>query len=190
MPLPSASTLKLDGRVKRLGLTTTERSDILVHAVGLDEEPVVENGGALVSLDLGIVRFRVKPRKARITVSSQVAWALNLDGVVSDFRANLTALDLRGIVMDGVFSDCSLDLPAPQGMVRIDIDGVVRGLSLRRPAGVPIRVTTDGPRKNFHLGTAVDAESDEEWDEGIAGYNISINGPVWGLGIAETPTKE
>ena len=40
MSLPSASTLKIDGHIKNLGLTSTGRRDVLIHGQGIDQEPV------------------------------------------------------------------------------------------------------------------------------------------------------
>ena len=186
MSLPSASTLKIDGHIKNLGLTSTCRRDVLIHGQGIDQEPDVTDAGRNIHLEVGGSPLGGAAASQRLVLTNAVQWSLVFDGVGSWIRANLSGLDLGGLELDGVFSNCSFDLPVPTSPVRIVVDGVVRGLSLRRPAGVPVTVSIDGPARKLDLGSAIlaDGAPASAADMGV-GYEVIIDGPVWNLTISE-----
>lgn len=192
MSLPFASTLRIDGHIKNLGMTSTARPDVLIHGQGIAQEPVVTDGGRDINLDVGGYRPEGGDEPRRLVLSHFVKWSLVFDGAGTQIRANLTGLDLESLKLDGAFANCSFDLPVPKRPVQITADGIMRGLNLRRPAGVPVVVYMDGPGHNVDLGTATLGDPlfgrGKGNSNGAAlpiGYEVYIDGPVFGLRIAE-----
>ena len=205
MSLPPKSTLKLDGHIRNLGITSTHRHDVLIHGEGITHQPQVHDSGRDIHLDFGGKGTRGRDGRSsrglsqRLVLASAVKWSLIFDGAGSHVRANLSGLKLARVELDGAFSDFSLDLPAPDGMVTVSVDGFVRRLRLRRPAGVPVRIYVDGAARRLDLGSAVLVEDHsidarvgsnvengpEDGIEDWAGYRVYVSGAISGLSVRE-----
>lgn len=83
-------------------------------------------------------------RRARIALSTEVPWAIELDGGLTDLVGDLTGLRLERLEVEGGTNHVELMLPRPQGTVVVRFDGVASSIQLRRPAGVPIAVRLAG----------------------------------------------
>ncbi len=101
----------------------------------------------------GVVTFRY-PRRlwvlgggqsaAEVTLNATLPWWIVIHGGASEVTAELSQLDLAGLEVKGGMSKVRLELPAPTGMVPIQISGGASDITLRRPAGVDARVHLKG----------------------------------------------
>ncbi len=130
-------------------------------------------------------------RRARIELSADVAWTIELDGGLTDLTGDLGGVTLERLEVNGGTNHVDLVLPRPQGTVPVRLDGVASSIRFRRPAGVPVAVriaggvshlTIDGRRseqvggKRRYAGPGFD-ESPDRYEFEIAGgaSNVTIS---------------
>jgi len=114
-------------------------------------------------------------RRARIALSAEVPWAVELDGGLTDLAGDLGGLRLSRLDVEGGTNHVDLALPRPQGTVVVRFAGVASSVRLRRPAGVPVAIriaggvshlTVDGQRaeqiagKRRYVGPGFDGSPD------------------------------
>lgn len=90
---------------------------------------------------------------ATITLSSSVAWSIEIRDGVSGWDGDLRNLELAGIEVYGGVNRAELRLPRPTGMVPIRVTGGVSRLTLYRPVGVSARVHIGGGASKLALDT-------------------------------------
>lgn len=83
-------------------------------------------------------------RAAEVTLNSTIPWRIVLQGGGSAITAELGKLDLAGLKVKGGYSMIHLQLPAPSGVVPVQISGAASDITVRRPAGVAARVHLKG----------------------------------------------
>lgn len=83
-------------------------------------------------------------RRARVALSADVPWAIELDGGLTDLVGDLSGLRLERLEVEGGTNHVDLMLPRPQGTVVVRFAGLASSVRLRRPAGVPIAVRLAG----------------------------------------------
>lgn len=88
---------------------------------------------------------------ATLELSNRIPWDLHVNDAAAYLTATLTGLTLTSITFDAAIADITLDLPHPAGQVSIRIDGPVRNLQLRRPAGIAVSVRIDGGARNIRV---------------------------------------
>lgn len=86
-----------------------------------------------------------------LELSSRLPWDLHVSDAAANLTATLTGLNLASLTFEDAIADITLDLPDPVGEVAISIDGPVRNLHLRRPAGTPVGVGIDGGATNLSI---------------------------------------
>lgn len=126
------------------------------EALSEDALLVAESAGSPALVQVAGDRVTVRPAKASLVrraasallwsraattlrLSTVVRWAIAIHGA-SCVTADLRALQLSALQINGGASDVLLDLPRPVGVVRIRFVGGVRAVTLRRPKGVPVDV--------------------------------------------------
>lgn len=125
-------------------------------------------------------------RSARISLSSDIPWSIQLDGGLTDLTGDLSGIELERLAVDGGANHLDLTLPRPRGTVVVSLGGVASKVRLRRPAGVPValriaggvsHLTVDGQRteqvggKRRFVGPGFDAAPDRYEFEILGGAN-------------------
>lgn len=83
-------------------------------------------------------------RKARISLSADVPWAIELDGGLTNLTGDLSGVRLERLEVEGGTNHVDLVLPRPLGTVVVRLHGVASSVRLRRPAGVPVALRVAG----------------------------------------------
>ncbi len=83
-------------------------------------------------------------RAAEVTLSVAIPWRIVIQGNAAEITAELGRLDLAGLEVKGGYSMIRLELPAPSGVVPVRISGGASAVTVRRPAGVAVRVHLTG----------------------------------------------
>lgn len=91
--------------------------------------------------------------KSVMRLREDVPWGIEIRGGVSDVRAELGRATLKAIDIAGGASDVELDLGRPLGVCPIRVVGGVSQFTVRRPAGVGIRVRVKGGASDLSLDT-------------------------------------
>jgi hypothetical protein len=132
------------------------------------EQPTVKNQDGAVTIDFSGNRRHlfgsIGRRTLDISLSTQVAWTLNLSGGGINADANLSSGHLKGLSVSGGGVDLTVRLPAPQGTVPISVSGGGINAELHRPAGVAARVTVSGG------GSEIDADGSHR--SALAGSSV------------------
>ncbi|MGA2284099.1 MAG: MarR family transcriptional regulator [Candidatus Dormibacteria bacterium] len=79
-----------------------------------------------------------------VTLNATIPWALDIRGGASEMDLELSGLALSEMTMTGGASRIDLRLSRPVGTVPLRIRGGASRVSIRRPAGVPVRVRVSG----------------------------------------------
>ena len=89
-------------------------------------------------------RMSLRPPRGEIVLSGRVPWAIEGAFGMSDVRAELEDLDLRGLEISGGASAIEVRLPRPEAPTRVRIGGGASDVELVRPDGVPVGVHIGG----------------------------------------------
>lgn len=89
----------------------------------------------------------------RLRLATRVPWRLTVQGGLARFHADLRGLVLQGFTVMGGASAVTLDLPAPQGVVPLQIEGGARAVIIRRPPEVPVRLVVASEATQLALDT-------------------------------------
>ena len=85
-----------------------------------------------------------RSRRARIALSTEVPWAIELDGGLTDLTGDLGGVHLTRLDVEGGANHVDLSLPRPQGTVVVRLAGVASSVLFRRPAEIPVAVRIAG----------------------------------------------
>lgn len=122
-------------------------------------------------------------RPAEIVLNQSISWDIEVHGGASRLVADLRALQLRSLRLDGGASRLEVMLPAPSGTVTILILGGASNIAIRCPEGVSTRLCVEGGVTNlrFHerhigaAGGALDLRS-REYEDALARYDVAVTG--------------
>jgi hypothetical protein len=123
-----------------------------------------------------------------VRLSAAAPWAIVVRGGVSKLTADLRALELRGLAIQGGASELRVDLPPPRGAVVLRIGGGARAVTIRRPQGSAARLVVQGSAQQLTfdaqhfgaIGGAVRLESAGPRDAADR-YEIEVEGGASGL---------
>jgi DNA-binding MarR family transcriptional regulator len=90
-------------------------------------------------------------RSARIALSAEIPWTIELTGGITDITGTLEGVVLERVDVQGGANHVRLDLPAPRGTVGVRLAGVASSARFRRPAGVPAALRVDGGIAHLRL---------------------------------------
>jgi hypothetical protein len=76
---------------------------------------------------------------------------LIIEDPAANVSAALTHIPVVSVGFTGSIARVSLDLPRPMGVVHLHVDGAVRDLRLKRPAGVPVDTRILGAATDLHV---------------------------------------
>jgi hypothetical protein len=96
-----------------------------------------------------------------LSLSTRVAWEIDVRGGVSDVKGELEGLTLASLSISGGLSDVELDLGVPKGTCTVRLVGGASHWVVRRPRGVGARLSI--------LGGASRVALDESFFEAVGG---------------------
>jgi hypothetical protein len=129
--------------------------------------------------------------RSSMALREDVPWTIEFRGGVSEIRGDLGQATLRAVDIVGGASDVELHLGRPQGVCAVRVAGGVSQFTLRRPAGVGVRVRIKGGASDLSLDTfrfeAVGGQLRWEshgFPEADAAYDLEIVGGASQIRIA------
>lgn len=127
--------------IARLSLHADDRMTKLYQARFEGPIPKVsaKEGEVTIRYPRRLLGLGEKQGRAEIALSSAIPWRMVIQGGAAEVEAHLRGLKLAGLEIKGGFSLIRLDLPAPSGVVPIQISGGASEIEVRRPAGVAAR---------------------------------------------------
>jgi hypothetical protein len=132
--------------ISRLSLRADNRIAELYQARFEGPLPNVKTkeGAVTIRYPRRLLRLGEKQGAAEVALSAAIPWRIVIQGGAAEVAAELGGLDLAALVVKGGFSMIRLDLPAPSGVVPIQISGGASEITVRRPAGVAARAHFKG----------------------------------------------
>jgi DNA-binding MarR family transcriptional regulator len=85
-----------------------------------------------------------KQEVAKVALNIAIPWRITIQGGAAEVVAELGGLDLAGLEVMGGFNTIHLNLPAPSGVIPIQIIGGAPEIIVRRPANSAARVHFNG----------------------------------------------
>jgi DNA-binding MarR family transcriptional regulator len=132
--------------ISRLSLRADDRMAELYQARFEGPLPNVKTkeGAVTIRYPRRLLGLGGKQGAAEVALSAAIPWRIVIQGGAAEVAAELGGLDLAGLEVKGGFSMIRLDLPAPFGVVPIQISGGASEITVQRPAGVAARVKLKG----------------------------------------------
>jgi DNA-binding MarR family transcriptional regulator len=152
-PLPGASTrIVAEAGNSRLSLSGHCDPANLYQASFSGPRPEVRASGGTVSVRY---RFRgfLQRRTAEIALNPGIPWTVVLRGGLSDLRADLAALQLQGLDLNGGATSMDVRLPAPHGQVRLLLKGNATSAALSHPGGAALSLDISGNVEKLRFGS-------------------------------------
>lgn len=124
-----------------------------------------------------------RQRGARVGLSRDVPWVIDVSGGLSALEADLRSVQLRELSVSGGTDDVRLMLGRPDGTSRIRLSGGSRDVTVELPPGVALRMSVSGGardvrfehehRRNIHgsvmLGTAEASSAADRFELDLSG---------------------
>jgi hypothetical protein len=153
--------LTIAGGTTHVTIRATGSADTLCHAHFEGRLPEVYPYHGRVEIvyprfwPAGWLRSALLPERqaADLTLSAKVPWAISVRGGASHLDADLRKVQVRGFEVRGGTSHTELDLGRPSGTVPLHLRGGTSNLTLRRPAGVPVRLIIRGGASRLEFDT-------------------------------------
>lgn len=147
---------------------------------------------AVIQGDRVIVRRLRGGRRAELELNPAHAWRFQVQAPTWNTRLDLSGLDVRSIKVDSGAARVECLLPAPRGIVPIDISSGVAGVRLRRAPGVPIVADVSPGSLQLRLdGRLVSASTaDTRWEsrDGASSgshYRLKVNSGTMRVTVEE-----
>ena len=141
----AAARIIMETSASRLDFASTAPVGQLIVASFDGPRPDVRATGGTVT-----VRYRRQPvaafaaRRARIALSGEIPWSIELDGGLTDLTGSLDGVRLQRLDVEGGTNHLSLVLPRPSGTATVRLSGVASAVAFSRPAGVPVAIRLGG----------------------------------------------
>jgi len=174
----------------RLAFVGDSRPGELVRAGFEGPLPEVRSAGGLVTVRYRRRLLEVRSRSARVALSAELPWTIEVDGGLTDLDADLRRVRLAGLTIRGGANHLTLQLPAPEGTVRLAVAGGSSTVRVERPRQVPVvlrlrggvsHVRFDDQRVRSASGD-LELRSDD-FASAADRYEISLNGGASDLKI-------
>jgi DNA-binding MarR family transcriptional regulator len=123
----------------------------LVRARFVGPLPDVRAAGGTVTVRYRRRLLDVRSRSARIALSGDLPWSIEVDGGLTDLDGDLRPLRLAGLTVRGGANHLRLRLPAPEGTVRLSVTGGSSNVRFERPRGVPVVLRIRGGVSHFRF---------------------------------------
>lgn len=128
----------------RLALRAAEPAGELIRATFAGPPPDVRTAEGTVTMRYRRRLIDTRGREIDAALHPGPAWAVEIDGGITDLDADLRQLTFLGLEIRGGANHLRLRLPRPNGTVRIALAGGSSEARIARPAGVPVALTARG----------------------------------------------
>ena len=128
----------------RLSFLGPSRPGELVRASFVGPLPEVHAGAGLVTVRYRRRLLDVRSRSARVALSGELPWTIEIDGGLTDLDGDFRAVRLAGLTVRGGANHLRLRLPTPEGTVRLTVAGGSSSVRFERPSGVPVVLSLRG----------------------------------------------
>jgi hypothetical protein len=134
---------------------------------------------------------------AEVELNASVVWDVEVRGGASRFFADLRALRLGSLRLEGGAGRLEMDLPEPSGTVDVVVLGGASNVAIRRPTGVPARLRVEGGATHLTLdsrrigaaGGDLELKS-RGYDAATHRYDIAVTGGANNVGVDERRRAE
>ncbi len=113
--------------------------------------------------------------RGQVTLSGAIPWALDIRGGAAEMDLELSSLALTEMTMTGGASKVDFRLSRPVGTVPLRIRGGASRVTIRRPAGVPVRVRVTGGLSRLTLDSRRLASSGAGTVRDTPGYEAAVD---------------
>jgi len=104
----------------------------------------VKDGVVTIRYPRRLLGLGEKQGAAEVALSVAIPWWIAIQGGAAEAVAELGGLNLAGLEVKGGFNTIRLDLPTPTGRVPLRLAGGASEITVRRPAGVAVRINFKG----------------------------------------------
>ena len=127
--------------ISRLSLRADDRRAALYQARFEGPMPNVKTreGTVIIRHPRRLLGLGERRGVAEVALNAAIPWQIVIQGGAAEVAAELGGLDLAGLEVKGGFNTIRLELPAPSGIVPIQISGGASEITVRYPAGVAVR---------------------------------------------------
>jgi DNA-binding MarR family transcriptional regulator len=178
----TAGRLELVASVARMRIDSKREMADLYRASFERRAPRIRVSGGTVNLTFpGLWHAGVG--RGQVTLCGAIPWALDLRGGAAEMDVELSDLTLAEMTMNGGASRVDFHLGRPAGTVPLRIRGGASRVTIRRPAGVPVRVRVTGGMSRLRLdgrqvgsvggGAVLDSPG---YDAATDRYELSVEG--------------
>jgi DNA-binding MarR family transcriptional regulator len=134
----------METSASRLSLSGDTPPDQLATASFDGPPPDVRMADGTVTVRYRRPRLDVRSRRARISLNPSIPWTVEVRGGVTDLDADLRDVALSGLQLDGGVNHLRLELAAPSGTVRLEINGSASDARIARPPGTDVALHARG----------------------------------------------
>ena len=152
---------------------------------------------AVIRGDTVIVRRLRGGRQGELELNPARPWQFKVQGPTWNTVLNLVGIDVRGIHIDSSATRVECILPAPSGVVPIEVSGGTLGVHLRRPIGVPVvaELYPGSLRLKLDDFTIAATTGESNWESAAgaregAHYLLRIKGGAVRVTLEEDPSLE
>jgi hypothetical protein len=96
-------------------------------------------------------RLDWRAREATIGLTPDVPWSLSITGGISAVTGDLSGIRLHALDLSGGVDRLDLELPQPDGTVRIRVSGSTAQVRLVRPRGSAMRLAVSGGARDVRF---------------------------------------
>jgi DNA-binding MarR family transcriptional regulator len=128
----------------RLTLRAAKADGELIRAAFRGPPPDVRTADGTVTMRYKRRLIDTRGREIDAALHPVPAWAIEIDGGITDLDADLRELAFLGLDVRGGANHLRLRLPRPSGTVRVALAGGSSQVRIRRPAGVPVALVASG----------------------------------------------
>jgi DNA-binding MarR family transcriptional regulator len=146
----TAGRLEVNASVARLRIGTASGIPDLYRASFDRRPPRIRVSGGTVSLTFGGL-WHAGTGRGQVILNADIPWALDLRGGAAEMDLELADLALVEMTMSGGANRVDFQLSRPVGTVPLRIRGGASRVTIRRPAGVPVRVRVTGGLSKLRL---------------------------------------
>lgn len=175
--------LVITSGISRLNVLGNERIAGLYQARFEGPLPAMRSKDGVVTIRYPrrLLGLGEKQGAADIALNTAIPWQITIHGGTTEAIAELSNLKLVGLDIKGGFNIIRLDLPAPSSMVPVRIAGGASEITVRRPAGVAVRLNFKGWTSRlsfddqiFSAAGNIAQQQSPGFDPGAPYYDIDI----------------
>lgn len=135
----------------RLRLRSGDPSGGLIRATFVGPPPDVRTADGAVTMRYRRRMIDTRAREIEARLAPSVPWSVEVDGGITDVEADLRGLSVEGVSIRGGANHLRLQLPRPNGTVRVSLAGGTSQATVRRPKGVPVALMVRGGAANLRF---------------------------------------